>query len=133
MWDDGGSSWNWSDYDNMRSTRLGVSSSGPAWSTSSLNEVWVQMEAAISVVTHALINSRRQKKGLRSDSAPRWARGSGRRSSGLDVRLAVYTRTSRTCGSYWGRQFLPHLPPYSSRVRSAAVVRGDGGHHQNSM
>lgn len=50
------------------------------------------MEAAISVVTHALINSGRQKKGLGSDSAPRWACVSGRRSSGLDVRLAVYIR-----------------------------------------
>lgn len=83
----GGGSCNRSDYDNTGSAGLGVSSISPAWSASLFSKVWVRVEAAISVVTHALINSRRQKKGLRCDSAPRWACGSGGRSSGLDACL----------------------------------------------
>lgn len=56
------------------------------------------------------------------DAAPAWTSGS----------LFTLEHPQRVDHAQ-GRQFLPHLPPYSSRVRSAAVVRGDGGHHQNSM
>ncbi|TWW64491.1 Synapsin-3 Synapsin III [Takifugu flavidus] len=81
------------------------------------------MEAAISVVTHALINSGRQKKGLRSDSAPRWACVSGRRSSGLYVRLAVDIRTSRkrpesSCPTS------THIPAGSGLLRRWSGVTG---------